>query len=230
MVKIREHPKFDRIFVSGGNNDTKIYTKNLDPGNNVYGEQLVRFRGKEYREWNPYRSKLGAVISKKARNIYLMKNTKCLYLGAASGTTVSHISDIVSEGMCFAVEFAPRSLRELVQHCENRRNIIPILADANQPTKYSPFIYGKIDVIYEDIAQPTQTDIGIKNCKVYLKDGGIFIITVKARSIDVARKPSEIFNEQIEKLKENNFDVLDTVDIKPYTHDHLVIIARYFEN
>lgn len=229
MVKIRKHPKFDRVFISGGGNNTRVYTENLDRGNTVYGESIVKFRGKEYREWNPYRSKLGAVIAKNARNVYFMRNTKCLYLGAASGTTVSHISDILSAGMVFAVEFAPRSLRELVQHCENRKNVIPILADASQPAKYSPFVYGKIDIIYEDIAQPNQTDIGIRNCKEYLKDGGIFIITIKARSIDVSRRPKEIFEEQIKKIESDSFEVLDRIDIKPFTHDHMVIISRYFE-
>lgn len=49
----------------------------------------------EYRVWNPFRSKLGAAILSGVDNIHMPPGSKVLYLGAASGTTVSHVSDIV---------------------------------------------------------------------------------------------------------------------------------------
>lgn len=49
----------------------------------------------EYRAWNPFRSKLAAAILGGVDKIYMKPGSKVLYLGAASGTTVSHVSDIV---------------------------------------------------------------------------------------------------------------------------------------
>lgn len=49
----------------------------------------------EYRVWNPFRSKLGAAILGGVDQIHIKPGAKVLYLGAASGTTVSHVSDIV---------------------------------------------------------------------------------------------------------------------------------------
>lgn len=49
----------------------------------------------EYRAWNPFRSKLAASIVGGVGDIHIKPGSKVLYLGAASGTTVSHVSDIV---------------------------------------------------------------------------------------------------------------------------------------
>ena len=128
MVNIRKHPKFENIFISGNRERMRYYTKNIDKGKTVYGEKIVEDGKTEYREWDPYRSKICASIICRARNIFLTRNSNVLYLGAASGTTVSHISDIVSgKGKVYAVEFSPRSLRQLVQNCVDRVNVIPIL-------------------------------------------------------------------------------------------------------
>jgi fibrillarin-like pre-rRNA processing protein len=229
MTRIHPHSKFDGVFIIQAAEEQKIYTKNADLGRTVYGEKTYEEDNVEYREWNPFHSKLGAVIMKKARNIHIAKNSRILYLGASSGTTVSHISDIATEGIIFAVEFAPRSIRELVQNCENRKNVIPIMGDANTPEKYAKFIYGKIDLLYQDVAQPNQTEIAILNARKFLKaDGGILIITIKARSINTAINPSDIFPIELKKLEDAKFEILDKLDIKPYTADHLVVIARYF--
>lgn len=49
----------------------------------------------EYRAWNPFRSKLAAAILGGIDQIHIKPGVRVLYLGAASGTTVSHVSDIV---------------------------------------------------------------------------------------------------------------------------------------
>ena len=49
----------------------------------------------EYRAWNPFRSKLAAAIVGGIEHIHMKPGSKVLYLGAASGTTVSHVSDLV---------------------------------------------------------------------------------------------------------------------------------------
>lgn len=228
MGRFRNHPKFDGIFLL--DHGQQIYTKNLDKGNLVYGEKVIIDNDIEYREWNPYRSKLAAAIAKKIRNIYFTNKSRCLYLGASSGTTVSHLSDMLSNGIIFAIEVSPRSLRELIQNCETRANVVPIIGDANQPQEYAKFIFGSIEIIYMDVAQPNQTEIAVNNAQKFLINGGILIIAIKARSINVAEKPENVFLKVLEDLKKADFEILEKMDISPYTKDHLMVIARYFGN
>ena len=228
-MKIKSHQKFEGIFFTGYGDQYRLYTKNIDKGHIVYGERVLNEGNDEYREWNPYRSKLAAAIVNKARNIYINKDTAILYLGASSGTTVSHVSDL-TKNTIYAVEFAPRSIRELIQNCVSRDNVVPILADANFPELYAKFIFEEIHVVYVDIAQPNLTDIAIVNCKKYLKDGGILIHAIKAKSIDVTRPIQQIFNDQIQKLEEEGFEIMEKINLAPYSRDHLMIIARFFQN
>jgi len=74
---------------------TRLCTKNLAVGYRVYGERLVRYKDVEYREWNAFRSKLAGAIMKGLKYNPIYRGSKVLYLGIASGTTASHISDIV---------------------------------------------------------------------------------------------------------------------------------------
>ena len=150
-----------------------------------------------------------------------------LYLGASTGTTVSHISDIVDHnGMIFAVEHASRVARDFLDRVASyRKNIIPILQDARHPEQYFS-IYGKVDVVYSDIAQPDQTEIAIANCKKFLKDGGYMFMTIKARSIDVTQSPSKIIESEIRKL-ESDFTVIQAIGLEPYDKDHAMVVAKF---
>ena len=125
--------KIFEIFESEEKGKKRLYTTNLVSGKSVYGESLFSENGKDYREWDPHKSKLAAVILKGCPNVGLRKDSVVLYLGAASGTTVSHVSDIVgSNGFVFAVDIAPRVMRDLIFLSKERKNIAPILADANK--------------------------------------------------------------------------------------------------
>jgi fibrillarin-like pre-rRNA processing protein len=153
--------------------------------------------------------------------------TKVLYLGASTGTTVSHISDIVGpSGIVFSVEHASRVARDFLDRVTAyRTNVIPILKDARKPKEYFS-VFGKVDVVYVDIAQPDQTEIAINNCKMFLKKGGYFFLVIKTRSIDVTKSPKKVIAEEIEKLK-INFDILQSIDLHPYDKDHAMVIAKY---
>ena len=152
----------------------KIYTKNLVPGKIVYGEQLVKVQGEEYRQWAPTRSKLGAALEKGTDYISLNEGEIVLYLGASSGTTVSHVSDIVGkDGFVFALDFAPRTTRELVFLCEQRKNVEPMLADAAKPETYKEDVVEKVDFVFQDIAQKNQVGIFLANDEMFLKSGGL---------------------------------------------------------
>jgi len=151
-----------------------------------------------------------------------------LYLGAASGTTPSHVSDIVGEkGHVYCVEFASRSLRDLVDNvCAYRRNMSPFLADARFPKQYAMFIPRKVDTIYCDIAQPEQAKILADNADVFLKPAGWVMLAVKAQSIDVTKEPLTIYRQEAEVLRKRSFDVRETLQLEPYDKAHAMIVAQ----
>jgi len=186
-------------------------------GSAVYGEKTFG----EYRVWDPKRSKLAALLEKR-EDVPLDSQQIVLYLGAASGTTVSHLADIVA--LIYAVEFAPRVARNLVRTAELRSNIIPLIADASRPD------YGHIvelvDLLYQDIAQRNQADIAIVNAELFLRSPGHACIVIKARSIDVTAKPKAIYRSQVKKLEEI-FEIVRVDDLSPYYKDHAAITARF---
>ena len=205
----------------------KIATENLVPGNQVYKEKLILNKGIEYRLWDPFRSKLAAAIMNNLEHFPFKSQSKVLYLGASTGTTVSHISDIIgSNGIIFAVEHASRVARDFLDRVASyRTNIIPILQDARNPEDYFS-VFGKVDVVYVDIAQPDQTKIALENCKIFLKKDGFFFLIIKTRSIDVTKSPKKIIESEIQKIK-TEFEVLQTIDLYPYDKDHAIVVAKY---
>lgn len=205
-----------------------LATRNLAPGRNVYGEQLIEVSGFEYRAWNPNRSKLAAAILKGLANVPITHGSRVLYLGVASGTTCSHISDIVgSAGHVWGVDFASRPLRDLIENLSRYRdNISPILGDARRPESYSAIV-PKVDVIYADVAQPDQSNIVAKNAEFYLKPGGWAMLAIKSRSVDVTLPPQQVYRAQAEGLKQRGFDIVEIVDLEPYERDHAMAVARY---
>jgi len=203
----------------------KLYTLNLAPGKGVYDEQLVKQNNIEYREWDAYGSKLAAAILNGCNNIFLRKDDVVLYLGSATGTTVSHVSDIVGKnGFVFAVDVAPRVMRDLIFNCNGRKNIAPILTDANHIKELMERV-SLADVIYQDIAQKDQVEIFLKNIKSFLKKDGYAIIAVKARSIDVTKNPKVIFKEVRERL-EKELTIVDYRTLEPYQKDHCMFICK----
>ena len=203
----------------------QLYTINLIRGKSVYTEKLVNENGVEYREWDAFKSKLAACILKGSLNIGIRKNDIVLYLGSASGTTVSHVSDIVgSKGFVFAVDLAPRVMRDLIFLCYDRKNIAPVLADANKVNELSEKI-SSVDVLYQDVAQKNQIGIFLKNVDLFLKNDGYALLAIKARSIDVTKQPKQIFKEVKERL-EKNLTIIDYRELEPFQRDHCMFICK----
>ena len=201
-----------------------LLTRNLVPGTKVYNEDLVVRGGVEYRTWDPFRSKLAAAIIKGLPEDLIRQGSKVLYLGASTGTTASHVSDLVGEnGVVIGVEFAPRVAREFVEHVARvRRNVIPFVSDARDPSKYH---VTTVDSVYCDIAQPDQTEIAVANCSAMLKPHGTLLLTVKARSIDVLKDPQKVYGEETKKLEGAGFDVHMVIELSPFEKDHAMIYA-----
>ncbi|MGA1974721.1 MAG: fibrillarin-like rRNA/tRNA 2'-O-methyltransferase [Conexivisphaerales archaeon] len=200
-------------------------TLSLAPGRSVYGELVLKGKGKEFRVWDPFRSKLSAALLKGLELMPIRKGSRVLYLGASTGTTVSHVSDIVGDGgFVFAVELAHRVARELLENVVRyRKNVVPIIEDARNVDAYK-VVYGRVDVVYCDIAQPDQTSIALINCRRYLKKGHLLLV-VKARSIDSTRDPSQIVQEEAQKVREGGLEVLQTMELDPFDKDHGMILA-----
>ncbi len=205
---------------------TVLLTRNLVPGLRVYNEDLVKVEGFEYRTWDPYRSKLAAAILKGLPEAVIGEGDAVLYLGTSTGTTSSHVSDLVGEGgRLIGVEFAPRVAREFVEKVARpRKNVIPYVADARDPRKYSTM--GNVDVVYCDIAQQDQTEIAVANCRSHLRRQGSLLLVVKSRSIDVTREPGEVFQEEKRRIEQAGFRVLRVIELSPYDRDHAIILAK----
>lgn len=222
---------FDAIRWMVIDGEKHLATLNLVVGNNVYGEKMVKYKKDQYRIWDPFRSKLAGALKKGLRKLPITNGTKVLYLGASTGTTVSHISDIIGfSGIVFAVEPAVRVARELIENvASKRRNVVPIVEDARKPQSYFS-VFGKVDVVYCDIAQPDQTDIAIGNCRVYLKPRGAMLIIIKTRSIDVTMEPKAVIAQEAKRLEENGFHIDQIINLDPFDKDHGIIYAIYYPN
>ena len=205
--------------------EKKLATQNLVPGNQVYNEKLIQHKGSEYRIWNPFRSKLAAAIMNDLKNFPFNQKSDVLYLGVSTGTTISHISDIVNQGgTIFGIEHATRVARDFLDRvASHRKNIVPIIQDARRPEEFFS-VYKKVDIVYVDIAQPDQTNIAIENCRLYLKSGGYLFLVIKTRSIDVVKDPKIVIKDEIKKL-ETLFEIKQTIDLHPYDKDHAMVIA-----
>ena len=214
------------VFEKGEGRRRKIFTLNLVPGQQVYDEKFSYEDGKEYREWNPWKSKLGAYIMQGINDIFVRPGYKVLYLGIASGTTASHVSDIVGRGgMVFGIDPAFRPMIDLVFMTEKRKNIAPIMEDAFHPENYKEMVPKQVDFIFQDVAQRNQAEIFLKNIGMYLKKGGFAMIAVKARSVDIAANPKMIFKNVREKL-EKELTIVDFRSLEPFEKDHVMIVVK----
>jgi len=200
----------------------RLLTRNFAPGVKVYGERLLTFEGIEYREWSPSRSKLGAYLRLGGLRSPFKEDSRVLYLGAASGTTASHVADIARDGTVYCVEISPRSFRDLVKVCEGRRNMVPILGDATRPQDFT-FLVERADIVYQDIAQKSQATIFAKAMRAFDARSGM--LSLKARSEDVTRDPDRIFEEARSQLTKEGFQVLDLMDLAPFEKDHAMIVV-----
>ena len=218
-MQLTEHPGIYK------RND-RLFTVNPDAcrGMKVYNEQLITDDEKEYRSWNPYRSKLAAALLK-GLSVNLSADAHVLYLGAATGTTVSHLSDMITSGVIYAVESSPVATINLLKVAEKRQNIIPILSDANHPERYQQMV-PSVDMVYQDISQRNQADIFTRNIHAYLKPNGTGLIMVKARSIDVALKPKQAYELVCTSLQKQKFKIKKTVELAPFEKDHAAILLN----
>lgn len=230
MTKVEPY-KFSGVYTVTDRDQISISSKSLVPGISVYGEKLVKEGEDEFRLWSPRRSKLAAAIKRGLREMPIQPGSKVLYLGAASGTTVSHCSDIVGpNGVIYGVEFSQRTVRDLIQLAAVRPNILPILDDARHPTRYAPLVSGTIEVVYQDVAQPNQASILYENLKTFCSFGAWGMLAIKARSIDSTSSLEEVYSKEIAELDNKGLEIVENIDLDPLEKDHRFIVCRVTED
>ena len=227
---VTPHPKFKNIFINKNKMDA-LMTKNMIPGSSVYNEKRtsVSKNGQtvEYRHWNPYRSKLAAGIVCGLDDIYIKEQTAVLYLGAANGTTLSHVSEIVGKDtLVYAVEFSPRSGRDLINLAMKRTNIVPIIADARNPSSYRTLV-PIVDTIFSDVSQFDQSRIVMENAQYFLRDKGKILISIKASCVDSSIPAEQVFANEVNWLKKNEFKPLEQVTLEPYERNHAMLVGSF---
>ncbi|MCK4428734.1 MAG: fibrillarin-like rRNA/tRNA 2'-O-methyltransferase [Candidatus Aenigmarchaeota archaeon] len=180
-------------------------------------------KGKGMDEWNQCKSKPAAAILNGLQNFPVKKGQTILYLGAAHGTTIVHFSNLIgSKGILYGVEVSGRVIPKLIEKTKRKGNVIPMLEDAKYPENYG--WVGKVDLIYEDIAQRDQVAI-LKRNKKFLKENGFAVIALKAKAIDSVKEVKEIYKEAVEEMSKD-FEIIETIDLEPYEHDHLFIVGK----
>ncbi|SGY40274.1 BQ5605_C003g02345 [Microbotryum silenes-dioicae] len=234
ILEPHRHPG---VFVAKGK-EHLLVTRNLVPGESVYGEKRIAIESAstnpdlpaekvEYRVWNPFRSKLAAGILGGLDDIHIAPGKKVLYLGAASGTSVSHVADVVGpEGTVYAVEFSHRSGRDLINMAKKRTNVIPIIEDARHPNKYR-MLMSMVDVIFADVAQPDQARIVALNAHHFLKNEGHVVISIKATCIDSTAPAEVVFASEVKKMQQEMLKPHEQLTLEPYERDHAMVVASY---
>lgn len=219
--------EFPGVFSVSENGRTVFATRSLVPNQSVYGERILRTEEGDFRIWSLKRSKLAAAIQNGLREMPIQPGSKVLYLGASSGTTVSHVSDIVgSQGVVYAVEFSPTIARALIRLASSRNNIVPIVDDARHPARYAPIVSGQVDVVYQDVAQPDQARILHDNVAAFCSYGAWAMIAIKARSIDSTSDLTQIYSRELSKLDGFGLEVIEKIDLEPFDKDHIFAVCR----
>jgi len=217
--------KFPRVFSERKGKKTSYFVESAS-GKSYFEEFVMKRNGSFFREVDPERSKLFASIALGISQIGFKEDSSVLYLGASHGYTVSFLADMVSKGEIYALDFAPRVLRDLVFICEDFPNMAPLMADANHPESYSDDV-PEVDVVFMDISQRNQTEIFIKNCDSFLKKGGFGLLALKARSVDVTKKPRDIFRIVRDELESNpDYSIVDYRELSPLEQDHAMFVVK----
>ena len=207
-----------------------IWTKNAVPRTSQYGESLRKFRGIEFRRWDPTRSKLGAAISRARQTQYELlpdEGDTCLYLGAGHGTSLSHLHDHVcgennqNSGRIIAVDLSPRCLRDLVYLSTIRPGLVPVLGDARNFARWGVMVSRKVDWLLQDVSQAGQAEIFIKAAKRFLKPGGKGLLSLKAASERFSEgSEKQVFNQVRQELESAGFTVNEQIDLHGLEDNH----------
>lgn len=235
-----------------------LATKNLSKGESVYGEELITIEETkenndsesssedciiipkkfqnienkvEYRVWDIFYSKLGALIENGIQNIFMKPGSRVLCLGAGndSFSTISHISDLVGkDGTVYAVEISEIKGLNIKNMAKKRENLTPIINDAKKPYNYKNLISDLVDCIYVDISSEDLASIISINAGFFLKNKGGFICVINDNNENSNLK-SQVskFDEQIKLLREYNLYVKEFISLESFAKGYAIVSGIY---
>ncbi|MGI0053470.1 MAG: fibrillarin-like rRNA/tRNA 2'-O-methyltransferase [Thermoplasmata archaeon] len=199
-----------------------LFTRNARPGRSLHGEERRAIRGTEFREWDPWRSKLAAYILRGGPPVGIGSVRKILYLGGAHGTTAAHLAELAPGRPLFVVEKSPTSFAVLLALAREREELYPLLADAHLPERYRAEV-GSVDFLYQDVAQRDQAPIFGENALACLAPRGAGLLMLKVRSVTQRRSPGIVLQETRRHLASVGLKVRASVDLAPFSRDHIAL-------
>ena len=114
----------------------------------------------------------------------------------------------------------------MVNMAKKRPNIIPIIDDARYPQRYRMLV-SMVDVVFADVAQPDQARILGLNAQYFVKNGGHFVISIKANCIDSTLPAEAAFAKEVQRLRVEKFKPMEQLTLEPYERDHAVVTGVY---
>jgi fibrillarin-like pre-rRNA processing protein len=204
---------------------THLFTETLARPPSLYGERVRERPESSLRFFDPFRSKLAAALIRAPRLRPPAPGERWLYLGAAGGTTASHVADLVAPlGEVYAVEKSPRPSLRLLELAGRMTNLLPIFADAHQPAEYRALV-PPVDGLYLDVAQPDQARIAVENARMFLRPGGYLLLFLKTASL--ARDRSlELQLRSVERELATDFALEPPLPLAPFHRSHLLMAGR----
>ena len=213
-----------------------VWTRNAVRGSSVRGERRKKDGRIEWRKWDAYRSKVAAAMLRTQGNpeeLLPRTGSICLYLGASSGGTVSHIHDIVCgsgnhhSGKVVAVEISPRMARDLVSVSSKRAGLFPVLGDARNFSNFSPFLPGKVDWIHQDLSMTDQAENFVKTSEFFLRSGGIGLLSLKAASERASDGDDDSrFDKAHKIISTSKLKLIERIDLSGLEDQHVVFYCR----
>jgi fibrillarin-like rRNA methylase len=224
LVADRRSPRLVRAQLD---DRTELFTETVGSLPPVYGERWVHDGRRSFRAFEPGRSKLSAGIVREWTGPVPTVGESWLYLGAATGTTASHVADLVGpEGRVYAVERSPRPFARLLALARRWPNLLPILADAREPRELSALV-PPVQGVYADIAQPDQVSIVRANAELFLvgRASGV-VLALKTASMGRERDPAGHLAAAQQELA-GRVDLVPPVRLDPFHRGHFLIGGRY---
>jgi len=216
-----------RLFESHHGDRRELWTEAVGELPPVYGERWVDAGSRRLRHFEPGRSKLAAAVVRGWSGDLPAPSERWLYLGAASGTTASHVADLVGpEGRVYALERSVRPFARLLSLADRWPNLRPILADARNPREYATLI-PPVGGLYADIAQPDQLAIVIANAELLLSGSGTrLLIALKTPSMGRGRSAAG-HRDASETTLADRMALAPSVSLEPFHRGHYMMGGRW---
>jgi len=219
-------PASPRLALRGREGRVELWTQTVGAPPPVYGERWVEAAGTTLRAFEPGRSKLAAALGRGWVGPLPLPRERWLYLGAASGTTVSHVADLLGPtGRVYAVERSVRPFARLLRVAERWPNLLPILGDAREPEAYADRV-PLVDGIYADVAQPDQVALVRANASLFLRDvGGAVVLALKTSSMGRGTGAGEHLRSAEGELG-RDLELAPAVRLDPFYRTHYLVGGR----